>query len=402
MLDIAPLSICMFSNLFPPIVSGSSQFSYSLARELIRRGNQVTVITALVGNLPEFETIDGISLHRLRALRLPQLPLAHNFQYLTYTFTPSNYKQVRKIFEISDFDIIHQQNHIFDTILTSSRISKQLNLPLVLTIHTEAQHTNSLYNFILTQLDKLARLVIVGKADAVISPDPVVQEYVRLRHDIKHSPLIPYGINVDEPNPDDIKEIRNKHSLNHSPVILSLGHVHPLRDRIDLIQAMPTVLKKYPACRLIIVGEIYTQKPVELVADLNLRENVTFAGSIPHAQIPAYFAVSDMEIHTFNGSYPGPGIASMEAMAFGLPVIITEIDSHFDFHHFQNWENVVMLPANRPEEMARTIIRLLDDDTLRNKIGFNAKQMIAENYSWNAVCSAHEELYRHLIEQKFK
>ena len=388
------LSICIFSNLYPPITSGSSSFTWELSRRLTERGHRVVVVTAQVDDLPPYEEQDDVIIHRMPAMRLPQMALAHNFKWLTYTFLPKNLRWLRTLFETEKFDVIHQQNHIFDTILSSPRMAKRFNIPLLLTMHTYAQHSNPVFNWILAALDVLARQVIINKADVVVSTDPAIQRYVQTRHKVAQTPLIPYGIDVPKPDATLVEEIRSRYHLaGKSPLILSLGHVIPLRNRLDLIGAMPGILKQFPDAHLLIVGELYTQKPVELVAQLGIGEHVTFTGSVPHTDVAAFFELVDVEAHTFAGSYPGPGIASMEAMATGLPVVTGKIAPEYNFEFLHNGQNIVMVEPDNSQEMEAAVIRLLSDRTLSEEIGRNAQQTIAKHYTWEIVCKAYEDLY---------
>ena len=389
----------MFSNLFPPVVSGSSTFTWDLSRNLVQRGHQVTVVTAQVENVAKHEIVEGVRVFRLPAIRLPRLPITYNFKWMTYTFTPRNLSRLEALFAQEQFDVIHQQNHIFDTILSSTRMARRHSLPLILTVHTPVEHPNPLFNAVLTGLDAIARRVIFDKADGVISAGTGGKDYIESRHRISSPIIIPYGIEVAQPRQEDIRILKQRFGLGDGPVILSLGHVNRLRNRVDLIQAMPLVLQRFPTARLLIVGGIDVQEPLQLVQQLGLDNSVTFTGAVPHDQIPALFALSTVEAATFNTTrYPGPGIAHMEAMAAGLPVIATEVgpQSSFNLH---NWENAVLLPPNRPKVMAEALIRLLSDEELRRRIGENARQTMAQNCSWDAVCEAHITLYRKTIEQ---
>jgi len=343
--------------------------------------------------MPKFENVEGVEIHRLPAIQLPQMALAHNFKWMTFTFTVKNLQRIKKIFSKTQFDVIHQQNHVFDTILSSSYFSRKVRLPLVLTVHTYAQHPNSLFDKILVGLDILARHVIIDKASVVVSPDPAVQRYVKTRHKISQSPIIPYGVEISRPLPNDILAIKHRYKLSGHQVILSLGHVNSIRNREDLIRALPMIIQKIPNIRLLIVGQLDIDMPQKLVNKLGLEKYVIFTGSVPHEQISAFFALSSLETHTVNSHYPGPGIASMEAMAAGLPVITGEIETKYNFSYLRNWENIVMVPYNNPTVTAETIMRLLLDNNLRVSIGENAKQMMAEKYSWDAVCSSYEKVY---------
>jgi glycosyltransferase involved in cell wall biosynthesis len=399
MMDPRPLKIVLFSNLFPPIPSGSSTFTWELSRRLSACNHRVTVITARVEGAPDREVKDDVHIYRLPSIRLPQLALAHNFRYMTYTYTPGNIRFLKRLFRDEQFEVIHQQNHVFDTILSSSHFARTFRLPLVLTVHTPVQHPNPLFDKVLFALDAVSRKVIFDQSDSIVSPDPVSKRYVETRHRVKASPIIPYGIDVLAPNPADIVEVRQRWGLDGKLVLLSLGHVNGMRNRMDLIQAMPAVVQRFPNVRLLIVGEVGIQEPVKAVKCLGLENYVIFTGSISHEQIPAYFALSSLEAHTFSGSYPGPGIASLEAMAAGLPVMTGEIAPEYDYNHLRNWENVVFVPVDQPEAMAQSIIRLLSDEVTRRHIGESARQMIAKMYSWDVVCNAYVNLYRQLIEQ---
>jgi glycosyltransferase involved in cell wall biosynthesis len=400
--DGKPLNIAIFSNLYPPIPSGSSSFTWELSRRLASLNHKVTVITSQVENTAEYEQLDGVDIHRLPAIKLPQLALVHNFKWLNYTFTPGNVKKLKVLFEREQFDIIHQQNHIFDTILSSSFLAKKKKLPLVLTVHTCVQHPNRFFNAILFALDALSRKVIFNKSDSVVSPDPVSKKYVETRHGIIESPVIPYGVEVLPVNNTVVSEIKEKFKLSEKRILISLGHVHAMRDRLDLIAAMPRIIEKFPEARLLIIGDVYISEPAEMVKELGLDTHVIFTGAVPHEQIPAYFAVSEIEAHTFKGPYPGPGIASMEAMSVGLPVVTGEIDETYDYRHFHNWENVVMVPTDKPDTMADALIKLLSDENLRHQIGKNAKRMMEERYSWDTVCNDYIKLYQKIIQNKSK
>ena len=83
----------------------------------------------------------------------------------------------------------------------------------------------------------------------------------------------------------------------------------------------------------------------------------------------------------------------MEAMAAGLPVITGEIPREYNFEYLHDWENIVMVPVDKPDVLARALLRLLKDEHLRRKIGESARRTMAEHYSWDAVCSAYEDVY---------
>ena len=133
--------------------------------------------------------------------------------------------------------------------------------------------------------------MIIQKASAVVSPDPVVKRYVSMRHHVYDSIVIPYGIDAQPASPSDIRRLRKELEVEGDQIILSLGHVNRLRNRKDLIEAMRIVVQQFSNSRLLIVGEVNWKEPVELVEQLCLSKNVAFTGAMPRTQVPALFAL---------------------------------------------------------------------------------------------------------------
>ena len=146
----------MLSNLYPPVVSGSSTQSASLSRELARRGCQVVVITAKVDkDSNEYEEANGVCIYRLPATRLPKMPISFNFPWLSYTFTPRNLQRIEGILEFHKSDIIHLHNHMFDLAFSAALMCRRTKKPLVITIHTMIKHARNLYNTLLYPADRV-------------------------------------------------------------------------------------------------------------------------------------------------------------------------------------------------------------------------------------------------------
>ena len=131
----SPLSICMFSNLYYPIVSGSSTQSRYLGRELVRRGHRVTFITARTQkDTPEHEVDDGVEVYRVPAILLPKIPLAFNFPWLSYTFTRGNLRLLETIIDkfdgLMELDTVRIIEGIYHTIQVKKFSVQQKNVQL--------------------------------------------------------------------------------------------------------------------------------------------------------------------------------------------------------------------------------------------------------------------------------
>ncbi len=395
-----PLSICMFSNLYAPVVSGSSTQTAALARELVRRGHQVTVITAkIVPTSPDYEQVDGVHIYRLPAIRLPRLPIALNFPWLSYTFTTGNLRRIERIIKQHEVDILHCHNHMFDLALSAVLMQKKSGKPLFVTIHTVIKHARSLYNLLLYPADRLLlKHLVINQANVLICPDANIVEYVSEAFGRVKTALIPYGISLPEEavTPEAIEQLRAKYQLHSKRVILSLGHVHEIRNRKDLIEAFPAVLQAYPDTILLIAGTVATDFPGLLARRLGVADRVIFTGPVPYAEVPALLALADLEAHWLNQDEPGKtslGIASLEAMAAGKVILAVANENTYGPGVLRNGENMLVVEPHNPARLAQTLIELLGDETRRRVIGLAARQTLKTRFSWDQVCASTVEVY---------
>lgn len=399
----ARLSVCVFSNLYPPVVSGSAINSSALSRELARRGHRPFVITARVDpDTPEYEETDGVAVYRLPAIRLPTLPIALNFPWLSYTFTPGNLRRIDRIFRRRRPDVIHLHNHMFDLSLSAVWARRRFGIPLVITIHTMIRHTRPIYNLMLYPADRvLLRCLVAANAHTLLCPDFNIIEYVREAFPTTRRVLVPYGMALpDNPAPKHVERLRKQHGLEGKRVILSLGHVHNLRDRRHLVSALPAVRREVPNVVALIVGAETIDAPRGLARELGVQDAVIFAGHAPHEDVPAYLALADLEMHVFvqgDVENTSPGIASMEAMSAGKVTLTAANENTFGPGVLRNGENVILVNPGRPNETAATIVDLLQDGAKRRRIGQAARRVIQDHLSWDTVCRRTVAVYEEAI-----
>lgn len=397
------LRICMFSNLYPPVVSGSSIQTASLSRELVKRGHEVIVITAkIANNSPEYENVDGISIYRLPAIRLPKMSISLNFPWLSYTFTPRNLRHIKHIIEQRNPDVLHLHNHMFDLAFSAVRIHRQNNKPLIITVHTVIKHARRIYNVFLYPSDRVfLKHVVMNQADAIICPDINTNHYVFDAFGKSNTALVPYGISVPEsPHNGLVERLRTEYHLDGKRIILSLGHVHAIRNRKDLIEALPGILKVFPNTVLLIVGTVADNFPKEWAHKLGVYKSVIFTGHVPHSDIPGFLELADLEAHWLNQDTKDKtslGIASLEAMGSGKVVLAAANENTHGQGVLRNGENIILVEPENPDKLAQIIIHLLSDHEKRQAIGERARQVVQEHFSWDSVCSKTLEVYKNVL-----
>jgi glycosyltransferase involved in cell wall biosynthesis len=396
------LQILMLSNIYKPVSTGSTNQIAGLAKEVSNHGHQVHIITSMIEeNLPYQEFQDGISISRLKSIRLPRTKLAMNFAWLNWLTTPANYRKASQYATENKIDLIHVHNHMFDALLLGILVSRKNKIPICLTLHTIMQHNQKFYNVILATIDKLVLKVLVSNwINIVIAPDYNMVKYAEKKLGVKSLELIPYG--VDEPlevTTTEIDSFIRNNSLMGRKVVISVGHVNHLRNRLDLVQAIAHVAKYEPSILLVVIGDIADKRAPELVSKLKINVNVVFTGIGTKEEISLWRRVALFEAQWLQQAPDGSnsfGVASMEGMMAGNTVLsVANIDT-FGPGTLKNFSNVIAIQPNSGIKLADLILELIKSPSVLASIGEQAEIYARENFSWSENAEKHIELYSRL------
>jgi len=395
------MRILIFSNWFPPVISGSSFYAKSLAQSLANRGHEVVVVTLDWGK--EYAPSDDLSfsIHQLSVLRIPKSRFFYKLELIGYSFTPGNCRRLRKIVEQHSPDILHHVNHIFDSTFLTSRIARKAKIPIVGSITTPIQNQNP----ILQRIMGLADRMILGTFgvrhwDRIVSLDKIVHEYVGKLYGTRiqqRSVIIPFGARLDRMS--DYEDPSGSRSSR--PQVLMVGHIHPFRNPVQLIRAMPIVLEAIPKARLILAGRADINEPIKVARKLALTsDQVEFVGSKSHSEVVSLMKNSHVFASWITGPYRALGTAPMEAMLCETPVINDIPEDLFGEGKLKNNENIILVDSHNPQSIAQAIIRLLKDEELRHKIGLGGKRFVLDHLNWQGIASQIESLYESILTGK--
>jgi len=388
------MRILLISNWFPPVVSGSSFYAQSLAQTLQARGHRVTGVTLDWGEEYKPAPDLGFPVHRLSVIRIPKLPIFYNLRLMGFAFTLQNYKRLRLLIRENRPDIIHYVNHIFDTNLLSTWLAKREGVPIVGSITTPIQHEKAWIQHLLTWLDRAT----VGwwgvqKWDGIVSLDQQVHDYVGSIYGRKaqaRSTVIPFGVRFGSMEHYENGAVPK----SQRPQILMVGHMHSFRNPVQLIRAMPHVLKEIPNARLVLAGRIDIQEPLQAARHLGLtKDQVEFLGATAHDKTLQLMKTSQVFAHWLTGPYLALSTVGMEAMLCGTPVVTDLREDLFGKGKLKNGENIILVNSKDPGSIAASLIRLLKDENLCQRIGAAGRRFVQEHLDWNRIAEQMENFY---------
>ena len=162
---------------------------------------------------------------------------------------------------------------------------------------------------------------------------------------------------------------------------------------------MEKIVEIFSDCHLGIVGEgILRPSLEELTQSLGIKSQVHFRGGVPPTQISPILQTADGLVHCSN--HEGLGIAIMEAMGAGLPVVASRVGGVPDLVY--EGKTGFMLSPDDVEGYADRIISLLENDQLRKEFGANGKSFAEKHLNKDAILSQTETVYQDLLHREKK
>ncbi|WP_116049084.1 glycosyltransferase family 4 protein [Amycolatopsis palatopharyngis] len=385
------MRIAVVNNFYPPRVGGSAHLSESLAKGYAAAGHDVLVLTAEHAEVPSEQEVDGTRIVRLPAFRLPETRLAVNFD-IAFTSRPSLLRRVKKLLDEFQPDVIHQHGQFFDLTWATGLWARKNDVPTLLSVHTRLQSPSKLYQSVFNVLDAtmVAPFMRRYKPTYVVM-DVQMQEYIerKYRKGISGMVPIPVGVDPEWVRGGDPRVMREKHGLGDDPMILSTGHVIPLRDRLALVEALPRVLERVPDAKLVVVGGIYFDAFLRRARELGVEDAVVTTGAVPKSDIPHYLAAATVESHELQGY--GFGTASLESMAAGVPVVAAVREDNFLDIKLIDRVNVHLVGKDSPDELADRLIETIVDPAESKAIARNGAELVDTHFSMDAVIAKHLE-----------
>jgi glycosyltransferase involved in cell wall biosynthesis len=167
--------------------------------------------------------------------------------------------------------------------------------------------------------------------------------------------------------------------------------------RIDvLIDAFTQIRRRLPErqSHLLLVGD-GTQRDALLgrVRQLRLEEHVTFVGRVPHAETPRYHNMIDVLVNV--SAYEGFGVAVLEAMACGKPVIVSDTGGLAEIveHGIVGFR----VPVGDADATADAMEELFSSVELRERMGEAGRAHVVRHYDWNETIQVITRAYASIL-----
>ncbi len=209
--------------------------------------------------------------------------------------------------------------------------------------------------------------------------------------------IINFGIDTKKFNKKEYRDIEllKKFNVSDQITIISLRNFETVYDIKTLIYAAKIVLNEISSARFILVGKGSLENELKkLTKDLGISNFVNFTGFIDNQLLPSLIGSSDIYVST-SLSDAGIAASTAEAMSCEIPVVIS--DSAENDKWINDRKNGFLFETQNHEQLAKILINLIKNQSLREKIGKEGRKSIVDKNDYKNEMNKMNNLYFNLL-----
>lgn len=183
-------------------------------------------------------------------------------------------------------------------------------------------------------------------------------------------------------------------------VVGLVGRIAPMKGQDTFINAAKIVLDRMPDIRFFMYGEInsgyyqdYYLELLNMIKKYKIGDKVLFRGFV-NKEEDIY---SELDISVVPSLFEPFGMVIIEAMAFGKPVIATNVAGPLDIVTEQTG---ILVPVNDPSALADAILFLADNPEVRNNMGKSGRERVEKHFAIEGTLSKIYDVYENLLHKR--
>lgn len=308
------MKILVLTWEFPPrIVGGIARHVAGLYPEIVQLGHEIHIVTVQFGDLPLYETVDGLYVHRVTVGQ------SQDFFHWVAQMNQVMGAYGGDLLLRGPFDLIHAHDWLVGD--SAIALKHHFKLPLVATIHaTEHGRNRGIHTEIHRHVHQQEHALTYEAWRVIVCTNYMRQEL----HNTLHTPfdkldVIYNGIRSETknvPSTLDVLEFRRRFAQDHEQIVYYVGRMTPEKGIARLVDAAPQVLSQaqYPV-KFVIVGGGNTVPLQHQVQQMGLGPHFEFTGFLPDDELNVFQTIADCAV--FPSLYEPFGIVALESLRRG-------------------------------------------------------------------------------------
>ena len=306
---------------YRPHFSGLTVYAERLARALVARGHQVTVLTSRYDRtLPPREQRDGVQILRLGVLaRVSKGVLLPSMPFWVWKYA-------------RQADLVHLHLPQLDA-APAALIARLLGKPVVLTYHCDLRLPAGLIHTVANLVSNLANHLSARLANSIVANSLDYAEYSTfLKPYLGKLHAIPPPVELPPVSAQEMAAFRQKANLQPGQRLIGMAARLATEKGVEyLVQAMPHILRRHPTARVLYMGqyqhvlgeEAYARRLAPMIQALG--DHWTFLGNLSPVELSAFFRTCEVTVLPSLNSTESWGIVQVESMSCGTPVVVSDL-----------------------------------------------------------------------------
>jgi glycosyltransferase involved in cell wall biosynthesis len=359
---------------FPPEVGGLESHAFYLCRDLVRLGNNVTMVTShSKTEAAQEEIVDGIRvIRRWMPSKTPTGWISHTLGTIP-TFLPL----------ARNADVLHAQT--FASAVPGMMAKLRYGKPLVITLHTS--HFLKLAKKPLWQ-PILRR--IIKSADWLLAASEEIRDVALSLYPHPRAEAITNGVDTTMfkrtaptmPPPPGVRRVIVPRRLFH-------------KNGVEyFVRALPLIRRELPVDAVFVGDGPEREKLEQIARELGVREACHFMGARANTEMPGLLASA--EIAMFPSLMEATSVAALEAMSCEVPVAASNVGG---LPEIVNESVGTLFEPGDPEDLARKLVALMTRPDLQ-AVGRHARERVVQRWSNERLARRHIEIYQSLVAER--
>ena len=360
---------------FPPISGGGVIVAVDIANSLAKIGHDVSVLTPnLEWDGPKYEPEVDSKVDIIRV----NVPSKNNLKIAARRCKSPLIEKGIELGRNKKFDFIFTIFHPFHMAPNAAvSIGEKLGIPVIVKIDDAVYEKSTGLKSIQRKVEKILSAKTLNKSSKILVANNETKEIVNEFYDVS-----PEKIEI-MPNGIDTK-IFHTSVIKKSKMILFSGVMYNHRGIDVLLNAAPTVIKKIPEVKFVLLGDGPELDNLKKIAEnLKIEKNIEFKGWIKRDEVMNYLADASIAIGPLRSTTVTKNalpIKVLEYMASSLPILSQKNTLANDV--LVDDENGYSVTD--PEDLATKIIHILENNEKRIKMGIKSYEMSLK-FDWKNV-----------------
>lgn len=377
------MKILVVSHEYPPIGGGGANACMYLTKGYAEKCHEVTLVTVWYEGLKEYEIVDGVEIYRVKSKRTHKehCSFMEMFSYIMKAMPLASKLQKQRKYDICQ---------VFFGIpsgVIGFWLKVRYRLPYVIRFGGgDIPGFQDRFKLIYKLIGPFVK-IIWKNASALVANSQGLREFALEFYDKKPIDVIYNGVDTNKLYPDQEKKANSK---------INLLFVSRLIERKGLQHVIPELREikeeTNKNIHLTVVGDGPYRSTLETLAkESNVNDMISFEGQKNKEELLPYYQAGD--VFVFPSKREGMPNAVLEAMACGLPIVMTPCEGSSELID----KNGVIVNV---QEIKKVLIDIVKNDAERAIFSKESRERAVMVFSWDSVVNAYINIFNTILKDR--